>query len=58
MFTDRAGTGGAALNPQVKTATKELSLAFLKTVFDGQPGDLENWPRRHAAIVARFSAAG
>jgi predicted dienelactone hydrolase len=58
MFTDRAGTGGVALNPQVKAATKELSLAFLKMVFDGQAGDLENWPRRHAAIVARFSAAG
>ena len=58
MFTDRAGTGGALLNPQVKTATKELSLAFLKWVFDGQAGDLENWPRRHAAIVARFTAAG
>ena len=58
MFTDRAGTGGAVLNPQVKTATKELSLAFLKRVFDGQAGDLENWPRRHAAIVARFSVAG
>jgi uncharacterized protein (UPF0303 family) len=26
-------------------------------VFDGQAADLENWPRRHAAIVARFSAA-
>ena len=58
MFTDRAGTGGAVLNAQVKTATKELSLAFLKRVFDGQGGDLESWPRRHAAIVARFSAAG
>ena len=46
------------LNAQVKTATKELSLAFLKKVFDGQAGELESWPRRHAAIVARFTAAG
>ena len=30
MFTDRAGTGGAVLNPQVKAATQELSLAFLQ----------------------------
>ena len=57
MFTDRAGTGGVALNPQVKTATKELSLAFLKKVFDGEGAALESWPRRHAAIVARFSAS-
>ena len=58
MFTDRAGTGGVVLNPQVKTATKELSLAFLRKVFDGEAGDLESWPRRHAPIVARFSATG
>ena len=58
MFTDRAGTGGLALNPQVKTATRELSLAFVKKVFDGEGAALESWPRRHAAIVARFSAAG
>jgi pimeloyl-ACP methyl ester carboxylesterase len=58
MFTDRAGSGGLVLNAQVKTATKELSLAFLKKVFDGQAGELESWPRRHAAIVARFTAAG
>ena len=57
MFTDRAGSGGMVLNAQVKAATKELTLAFLKKVFDGQAADLENWPRRHAAIVARFSAA-
>lgn len=58
MFTDRAGTGGMVLNPQVKTATKELSLAFLNKVFDGEGAALEDWPRRHAPIVARFSAAG
>lgn len=57
MFTDRAGSGGVVLNAQVKAATKELSLAFLRKVFDGQAADLESWPRRHAAIVARFTAA-
>ena len=58
MFTDRAGSGGVVLNPQVKAATKELSLAFLRMVFEGQASDLEAWPRRHASILARFSAAG
>jgi pimeloyl-ACP methyl ester carboxylesterase len=58
MFTDRAGTGGVVLNPQVKAATRELSLAFLRQVFDGEGSELESWPRRHASIVARFSATG
>ena len=58
MFTDRSGTGGVLLNPQVKTATKELSLAFVNKVFGGEGSALENWPRRHAAILARFTAAG
>lgn len=30
MFTDRLGTGGEELNPQVKAATRALSLAFLR----------------------------
>jgi predicted dienelactone hydrolase len=58
MFTDRSGTGGVLLNPQVKTATKELSLAFVNKVFGGEGSALESWPRRHAAILARFTAAG
>ena len=29
IFTDRMGTGGVALNPQVKVATRQLALAFL-----------------------------
>ena len=53
MFTDRAGTGGAQLNPQVKAATKALSLAFLRNVFDG---DDEACARGRTAshILARF----
>lgn len=58
MFTDRAGTGGAALNPQVKAATKELSVAFLQSIFGGGDGALRNWPTRHNGIVARFVTTG
>jgi len=55
MFTDRAGTGGIELNPQVKTATKELSLAFLRIVFDqGDSIALAQWAERHRAILAKF----
>lgn len=57
MFTDRSGTGGAALNAQVKMATRELSMAFLKGVFNNDPSGLQDWPRQFAAIVARFTAA-
>jgi predicted dienelactone hydrolase len=58
MFTDRSGTGGAALNPQVKAATKELSAAFVRSVFGGGDAALREWPQRHGGIVARFVPAG
>jgi dienelactone hydrolase len=58
MFTDRAGTGGATLNPQVKAATRLLSLAFLKSVFDHEDVALRVWPAQFASIVARFTPAG
>jgi len=55
MFTDRSGTGGVTLNPQVKAATRELALAFLARVFEGDAAALAAWPQRHAAILARFA---
>jgi alpha-beta hydrolase superfamily lysophospholipase len=56
MFTDRPGTGGAELNPRVKQATKELSLAYLQAQF-GRGGDaaLGLWVERHRAILARHA---
>ena len=57
MFTDRAATGGPQLNARVKAATRELTVAFLRDVLDGDDGGaLREWPRRHAPIVARFVA--
>lgn len=54
MFTDRAGTGGSELNPRVKQATKELSLAFVQSTFGhGSPRALAQWVERHRAILAR-----
>lgn len=58
MFTDRSASGGAELNAQVKAATRELSLAFLHTVFGDSDAGLQAWPLRHNGIVARFIAAG
>ncbi len=56
MFTDRAGSGGMELNAQVKTATRELTGAFLRSVLDDDDSGLRAWPQRHASIVARFVA--
>ena len=57
IFTDRAGTGGAQLNPQVKAATRELSLAFIRQVFGGAAGALERWTERYRPIVSRIVTA-
>ena len=58
IFTNRAGTGGTELNPQVKAATRELALAFLRRVFDGAGEALERWPQTYAPILARWVSPG
>jgi dienelactone hydrolase len=58
IFTDRAGTGGAQLNQQVKEATRALSLAFLDSVFKGDARGLADWPQQFAGIVARYTRSG
>jgi fermentation-respiration switch protein FrsA (DUF1100 family) len=56
MFTDRTSPGGDLLNAQVKTATRELTSAFLNRVIGGtDDSNLRDWPQRYAAIVSRFS---
>ena len=54
IFTDRPGTGGVELNPLVKRATQDLSLAFLAMVFDGRDDALRTWPDRYREILARY----
>jgi predicted dienelactone hydrolase len=54
MFTDRSGTGGTLLNPQVKAATQALVVAFVRGVFEGDESALRAWPQQHAAIITRF----
>ena len=56
IFTDRGGTGGVALNPQVKEATRALVVAFLRAVFDGDDEGIKAWPQQFAALLARFEA--
>ena len=58
IFTSRGGTGGAALNPQVKTATRELALAFLQRVFEGRGEALQRWPETYRSLLARWTCPG
>ena len=54
IFTDRLGTGGEALNPQVKAATRELALDFLQFAWGGaSEAVLTDWQRRYQPLVAQ-----
>ena len=57
IFTDRAGSGGALLNPLVKEATQALSTAFLGSVFNGDSRALPQWALRFGKLLARTSIA-
>ncbi|WP_245309104.1 alpha/beta hydrolase family protein [Bradyrhizobium retamae] len=52
IFTDRSFTGGPALNPKVKAATAELTLAFLDFAFDGNGTTLTRWNATWQPILA------
>ena len=54
IFTDRAGTGGAELNPRVKAATQALSLAFLRQTLGSETGALAQWQPQFADLLAKF----
>jgi len=52
IFTDRSFTGGPALNPKVKAATAELTMAFLDLAFDGNGTTLTRWNATWQSILA------
>ena len=54
IFTDRIGTGGLALNPKVKIATRQLALAFLDGVPTRNYRAMDTWAVNNAEIVATF----
>jgi dienelactone hydrolase len=54
IFTDRTTSGGIELNPKVKAATQELSLAFLKRIFNDDTAALADWQPKFADLLARF----
>jgi len=58
IFTNRGGTGGVELNPKVKSATRELALAFLQRVFEGRGEALQRWPETYRPLLARWTSPG
>ncbi len=52
VFTDRNLTGGLQRNGEVKRATRELALAFLRNTLDGDADALPAWQRRHQPLLA------
>lgn len=54
VFTGRPLTGGVFLNPKIKEATRSLSLAFLRRVFDGDEASLDEWHEHHAGLMSSF----
>lgn len=57
IFTDRMGTGGVALNPRVKMATRQLAVAFLNGLQAKDARSLEHWSGQNAGLLARFEKA-
>jgi predicted dienelactone hydrolase len=58
IFTDRFFTGGTELNPKVKAATAELSLAFLDFAFRGDAQGLRRWRAAWQPILAATPGSG
>lgn len=54
VFTDRSLTGGLQRNGELKRATRELALAFVREVFDGDSLAMQAWRDRHQPLLARF----
>lgn len=53
MFTDRSFTGGLLLNPKVKAATADLTLAFFDYIFEGNGSLLVQWQTKWHSILAQ-----
>ena len=56
MFTDRLGAGGRDLNPLVKAATIDLTLAFFEEILGGTNGLLARRSVGYENLLARFES--
>jgi dienelactone hydrolase len=55
MFSDLKFTGGRRFNRQVKTATQELSIAFLSQAFEHDDFSIARWTRRWSGVLSSNS---
>ena len=59
VFTDRLGTGGLDVNPKIKRATRELSLAFWHEVFqNANATGMKQVQQTNAPLLAKFVRVG
>lgn len=56
VFTDRNFTGGVQRNRELKRATRELALAFVREVVDADSQAISAWRDHHQRLLARFDA--
>ena len=56
VFTDRSLTGGLVRNGELKRATRELLLAFLREQCETDRQAIEAWRVRHQSLLVRFEA--
>ncbi len=56
VFTDRSLTGGLVRNSELKRATRELTLAFLREQLLADKQAIDAWRERHQPLLARFEA--
>jgi len=54
VFTDRGLTGGPLRNGELKRATRELALAFLREQLQPASQAVGAWRARHQSLLARF----
>ncbi len=54
VFTDRNLTGGLQRNGELKRATRELLLAFVRSTYVDNHHGLAQWRVRHAELLARY----
>jgi dienelactone hydrolase len=54
VFTDREAPGGYEANRQIKRATCDLVLEFLRLTFDRDQSALANWQLKYESLLSRF----
>ena len=54
VFTDREAPGGFEANRQIKQATCDLVLEFLRLTFERDPSALASWQLKYESLLRQF----